>query len=102
MCLNDKSHESKVLRKMTNIILKHMLSPEEEGSYFCFLDVLRVGGSSSGGDGGPRALKWLTFTGVILTLIPPLHPRFYKMLLGFTQMFLEFWGTTKATWIFIL
>lgn len=63
MCLNDKSHESKVLRKMTNIILKYMLSPEEEGSYFCFLDVLRVGGSSSGGDGGPRALKWLTFTG---------------------------------------
>ena len=37
MCLDDKLHESKGLVKMTNIILKHILSPEEEGSCFCFV-----------------------------------------------------------------
>lgn len=31
MCLDDQLHESKVLVEMTNIILAHMPSPEEEG-----------------------------------------------------------------------
>ena len=35
-CPDDKLHESKGLVKMFNIILKHILSAEEEGSCFCF------------------------------------------------------------------
>ena len=35
-CPDDKLHESQGLVKMFNIILKHILSAEEEGSCFCF------------------------------------------------------------------
>ena len=35
-CPDDKLHESTGLVKMTNIILKHILSAEKGGSCFCF------------------------------------------------------------------
>lgn len=46
-CPDDKLHESTRLVKMTNIILKRILSAEEGGSCFCFGSSLRVSGSPS-------------------------------------------------------
>lgn len=45
MCLDDRLHESKILVKMTNVILKHLKSPGEEAVASAFFFLLRVSGS---------------------------------------------------------
>lgn len=63
MCLDDKLHESKGLVKMTNIILEHILSPEEEGSRFCFVFSFESGQKSFRDGVGHCSLTWLIFKG---------------------------------------